>query len=84
MIIMILLVCFSMPGSGCIEWSEDKTIMTAEQRQEIGCAICAQKDWLEHRYRVYLWRKPDDVSADNDNTTIGGRHRPVQLRRDAA
>ena len=25
----------------------------AVPRQEVGCAICARKDWLENHYRVY-------------------------------
>ena len=47
-------------------WSEGKSPTTAERRQEMGCAICARKDWLEHRYRVYLWREPGEACAAND------------------
>ena len=46
---------------------DGKTIDTAKPRQEIGCAVCARKDWLETRYRVYLWREPDaDSMPDLD------------------
>ena len=39
-------------------------IQRAVPRQEVGCAICARKDWLEHRYRVYVWRKPGAAATD--------------------
>ena len=58
--------CFSIPESGAIEWNEKQSIQTAVQRQEMGCAICARKDWLEHRCRVYLWREPEKATAGDD------------------
>ena len=58
--------CFSTPESGAIEWSEAASIQTAVQRQEMGCAICARKDWLENRYRVYLWREPDSATSGEE------------------
>ena len=58
--------CFSTPESGAMGWSEGKSPTTAERRQEMGCAICARKDWLEHCYRVYLWREPEEACAAND------------------
>ena len=56
--------CYSIPESGGIEWTEKKSIQSAVPRQEVGCAICARKDWLENRYRVYLWREPDGAITD--------------------
>ena len=47
-------------------WSEGQSLTTAEQRQEMGCAICARKDWLEHRFRVYLWREPEQAFTGDD------------------
>ena len=59
--------CYSIPESGGIEWMDGKTVDTAKPRQEVGCAVCARKDWLETRYRVYLWREPDaDDAPDLD------------------
>ena len=55
--------CFSIPESGAIEWTEGHSIQTVVQRQEVGCAICARKDWMEHRFRVYLWREPDNAKG---------------------
>ena len=49
-----------------MEWSEEQSVITAERRQEVGCAICARKDWLEYRHRVYLWREPEKASALDD------------------
>ena len=57
--------CYSIPESGGIEWMDGKTVGTAKPRQEVGCAVCARKDWLETRFRVYLWREPDADSAPN-------------------
>ena len=31
--------CFSVPGSGAMEWNEDHSPNTAEERHEVGCAI---------------------------------------------
>ena len=57
---------------------DGKTVGTAKPRQEVGCAVCARKDWLETRYRVYLWRKPDaDNAPDLDEvepTSSGASH----------
>ena len=58
--------CFSIPESGAMDWPKQQSIQTAVQRQEMGCAICARKDWLEHRYRVYLWREPDNAGMGED------------------
>ena len=58
--------CFSIPGTGAMEWSEDHSLNTAKQRQEVGCAICARKDWIEYRYPVYLWREPDEANTGED------------------
>ena len=55
--------CYSIPESGGIEWMDGKTVDTAKPRQEVGCAVCARKDWLETRFRVYLWREPDADSV---------------------
>ena len=60
--------CFSIPESGAMEWTEERSVSTAEQRQEIACAICARKDWQEHRYRVYLWREPEETSVGDGVT----------------
>ena len=55
--------CYSIPESGGIEWSEEHPMHTAVPRSEVGCAICARKDWLEHRLRTYLWREPDSETV---------------------
>ena len=71
--------CFSIPESGAMEWSEPQSASTAERRQEVGCAICARKDWLEHRYRLYLWRAPEQASAGDDlNPEMMGENPSVQ------
>ena len=57
--------CFSIPETGAIGWVEEQSIQTAEQRREVGCALCARNVWLEHRYR-YLWREPDNPSIGDD------------------
>ena len=49
-----------------MEWSEEQNVITPERRREVGCAICARKDWLEYRHRVYLWREPEKASALDD------------------
>ena len=56
--------CFSIPESGAMGWAEGQSLITAEQRQ--GCAICARKDWLEHCFRVYLWREPEQAFTGDD------------------
>ena len=58
--------CFSIPESGAMEWSEEQSVITAERRQAVGSAICARKDWLEYRHRVYLWREPEKANAVDD------------------
>jgi hypothetical protein len=51
--------CYSIPENGSIDWTGRQSIQTAVPRQEVGCAVCARKDWIERRFRVYLWRRPD-------------------------
>ena len=45
----------SVPAS-CSEWTH-KATQEAELRREEACAICAVKDWLENRFRVYLFKE---------------------------
>ena len=69
--------CHSIPESGGIEWNVARhgsvaqpaasLMNSAVPRQEIGCAICARRDWIEHRFRVYLWRSPDNASTELHN-----------------
>ena len=54
--------CYSIPESGCMEWNGIKSIQTAVPRQEVACVVCARKDWIEHRFRVYLWREPESTN----------------------
>ena len=49
-----------------MEWNEDQNLNKAEQRHEVGCAICARKDWIDYRYPVYLWREPEEAEAADD------------------
>ena len=49
-----------------MEWNEDHSLNTARERHEVGCAICARKDWIEYRYPVYLWREPEEVDTGED------------------
>ena len=53
-----------------MEWTDKGMIQQAEQRQEIGCAICARKDWLEHRYHVYLFREPEKATLEQDQDEV--------------
>ena len=53
-----------------MEWTEDGTIQKAEQRQEIGCAICARKDWIEQRFQVYLFREPENAKLEKDEDEL--------------
>ena len=61
--------CFSVPESGGIQWTEQQSIQTAVPRQEIACAVCARKDWIEHRYRVYLWQEPVSSTMEQETST---------------
>ena len=45
----------SVPGS-CNDWTM-KALETAVPRREEACAVCAVKDWLENRFRVYLFKE---------------------------
>ena len=48
---------FSIPSSGANFWS--KALPKAKPRKEVACVVCAQKDWLEHRYECLLFQEPD-------------------------
>ena len=79
--------CFSIPGSGATGWTEGQSLVTAEQRREVGCAVCARKDWLEHRYRVYLWREPEAAStgdAEDPDMLLQNPSVPEELGNSAA
>ena len=45
-------------------------------RSEVSCAICAQKDFVEHRYKLKLFREPPDAVAhklhQGDSVLSGG------------
>ena len=62
--------CFSVPNSGAMEWTKDGNIQKAEPRQEVGCAICARKDWIEHRFQVYLFREPEKEAQEPDQDEL--------------
>ena len=49
-----------------MDWNEDQNLDKGEQRHEVGCAICARKDWIDYRYPVYLWREPEEAEAAVD------------------
>jgi hypothetical protein len=51
---------FSVPGSCSLHWNHPEAIAVARARCEVACVVCARKDWLENRYRVYLWREATD------------------------
>ncbi len=37
-------------------WNHPEAIAEARTRCEVACVVCARKDWLENRFRVYLGR----------------------------
>ena len=59
-------------------------------RCEAACAVCARKDWLEHRHKLRLFAKPpqnavsEDAGADHDSTEeerSGARQPAGKLKR---
>ena len=48
---------YSIPESHQIDYT--RNLDEAVPRRMEACAICAVKDWIEHRYRVYLFAAPD-------------------------
>ena len=34
-----------------------------EERREEACVVCARKDWVDMRYRCYLWKSFDGSGA---------------------
>ena len=48
---------YSIPGSFSLKWSHPDPFNAAMVRSEVACVVCARKDWLENRFRVYLWRQ---------------------------
>ena len=34
-----------------------------EERREEACVVCARKDWVDMRYRCYLWKSIDGSGA---------------------
>ena len=66
--------CYSVPSSRN-DWTS-KTATCYRPRGERACAICAVKDWLEARFRIYLFAEPDGettakeywYSADGEGT----------------
>ena len=54
---------YSIPGSFSLKWSHPEAFHVAEERCEVACVVCARKDWLESRFRVYLWRTADGSSS---------------------
>ena len=57
---------FSVPGSFSLHWNHPEAIATARTRCEVACVVCARKDWLENRFRVYLWRSATDKQTYTD------------------
>ena len=47
----------SVPGKPN-DWTED-TYTKAVPRREVACAVCAVKDWLEHRFSCYLFQEAE-------------------------
>ena len=54
---------FSIPGSGTNDFSE-KFAEQAEVRTEIACAICAVRDWPEHRYKCFMFLELDEHQTE--------------------
>ena len=41
-------------------WRHPDSLTIARPRCEVGCVVCARKDWLENRFPVYLSKEADD------------------------
>ena len=73
-------------GSGCNEWTEAPfgktkkpkvvTPKPVHERREAACVVCAQLDWLEHRYPVALFCAQvvpnEECNSDNDSAATSG------------
>ena len=59
--VSIFLRLHSVPSS-FNDWTM-KATQHAELRREEACAVCAVKDWLENRYRVYLFQESTNTTT---------------------
>eukprot|EP00973_Karenia_brevis_P032833 4532143-Karenia_brevis.AAC.1 len=51
--------CYSIPESAGTEWLSEACIAQAVPRCEVACAVCARRDFIEYRYKCYLWATPE-------------------------
>ena len=51
---------YSVPSTMCFGWRNPDSLTLAKPRCEVGCVVCACKDWLENRFPVYLWKEATD------------------------
>ena len=67
---------FSIPGSHVNDYcrSFDKAV----PRRMEACAICAVKDWIEHRTRMYLFAEPDGRRSRIFQESDGQDHEEIQ------
>ena len=52
-------LAYSVPGTCNMKWSHPDSTVAATPRAEVACVVCARRDWIEQRFRVYLWREAD-------------------------
>ena len=76
-------LAYSVPGLKNLKWRHLDSFVVAMPRAEVPCVVCARKDWIEQRFKVYLWReeggsiKLPELSHSNcgheEFLTCGGR-----------
>ena len=55
-------LAYSVPATSSLKWHRPDSFSAAMPRAEVPCAVCARQDWIENRFRVYLWREADGIT----------------------
>ena len=55
-------LAYSVPGTNNLKRSHPDSFVAAMPRAEVPCVVCARKDWIVQRFKVYLWREADGSS----------------------
>ena len=70
-------LAYSVPGAETMKWSHPDSFKAAMPRAEVACVVCARRDWIEQRLRVYLWREADGVTQLTELTHGAGGNKEM-------
>ena len=53
---------YSVPETQRLKWKHSTSFNATLTGAEMSYVVCARQDWIEQRFRVYLWREADNIN----------------------